>query len=232
MSIKHKGFARALGVVDLSKITKSVKWPKKDIQREMRQSYWSYVESIITPIGMESKEEPGLKRFWTFIKHSRSDTSGISSLSDETGNKASALDQVANIFNTQFQSVFTIESPVSHDLLQSISPFQSMPDILISESGVLKLLQELKVYKAGSLDQIRPRVLQELSHIRAPILYAKYGKFNIGDDQAKYRLQVGSYSGTAGDSLTTRNNNMAFSTKDRDNDGASSCDQAQGNRDA
>ena len=48
--------------------------------------------------------------------------------------------------------------------------------------------------------------------------YAKYGKFNIGDEQAKYRLKVGSYSGTGGDSLTTRHNNMAFSTKDRDND--------------
>ena len=48
-------------------------------------------------------------------------------------------------------------------------------------------------------------------------VYAKYGKFNIGDEQLKYRLEVGSYSGTAGDSLTYHNN-MAFSTKDRDND--------------
>ena len=47
--------------------------------------------------------------------------------------------------------------------------------------------------------------------------YAKYGKFNIGNEQAKYQLEVGSYSGTAGDSLAWHNN-MAFSTKDRDND--------------
>ena len=47
--------------------------------------------------------------------------------------------------------------------------------------------------------------------------YAKYGKFNVGDEQAKYRLEVGSYSGTAGDSII-QHNNMAFSTKDRDND--------------
>ena len=51
-------------------------------------------------------------------------------------------------------------------------------------------------------------------------MYAKYGRFNIGDEQAQYRLEVGSYSGTAGDSLIGghSHNNMAFSTKDRDND--------------
>ena len=52
-------------------------------------------------------------------------------------------------------------------------------------------------------------------------VYAKYGRFSIGDEHAQYRLEVSSYSGTAGDSLA-RHNNMAFSTKDRDNDKASS----------
>ena len=48
-------------------------------------------------------------------------------------------------------------------------------------------------------------------------VFAKYGKFKIGDEHVKYRLEVGSYSGTARDSLAYHNN-MAFSTKDRDND--------------
>ena len=60
--------------------------------------------------------------------------------------------------------------------------------------------------------------LEDWNGVRA---YAKYGKFNIGDEQAQYRLEVGSYSGTAGDSLAYHNN-MAFSTKDRDNDRRSS----------
>ena len=47
--------------------------------------------------------------------------------------------------------------------------------------------------------------------------YAKYGKFSIGNEQTHYRLEVGSYSGTAGDSLAYHNN-MAFTTKDKDND--------------
>ena len=97
-------------------------------------------------------------------------------LIDETGNKVSVADQVANILNTQFQSIFTIESPVSHDLLPSIAPFPSMPDI--SVSGVLKLLHEQKVHKAAGPDQIRPRVLRELSYIIhvAPVLTLIYGR--------------------------------------------------------
>ena len=51
-------------------------------------------------------------------------------------------------------------------------------------------------------------------------MYAKYGKFKIGDEPTKYRLEVGSKSGMAADSLAYHN--MAFSTKDRDNDAWSS----------
>ena len=60
----------------------------------------------------------------------------------------------------------------------------------------------------------------ELEDWNGVSVYAKYDKFNISDEQALYRLEVGSYSGTAGDSITgSRNlNNMAFTTKDRDND--------------
>ena len=57
--------------------------------------------------------------------------------------------------------------------------------------------------------------LEDWNGVRA---YAKYGKFNIGDEQAQYRLEVGSYSGTAGDSFIAEHNTMAFSAKDRDND--------------
>ena len=72
--------------------------------------------------------------------------------------------------------------------------------------------------KIHRLTAARPNTLRvELEDWNGVRVYAKYGKFNIGDEQAKYRLEVGSYSGTAGDSLA-KHNKMAFSTKDRDND--------------
>ena len=72
--------------------------------------------------------------------------------------------------------------------------------------------------KIHRLTASRPSTLRvEVEDWNGVKAYAKCGKFKIGDEQAQYRLEVGSYSGTAGDSLTYHNN-MAFSTKDRDND--------------
>ena len=71
----------------------------------------------------------------------------------------------------------------------------------------------------------RPSSLRvELEDWNGVRVFARYGRFNIGDEQAQYRLEVGSYSGTAGDSLTGSHshNNMAFSTKERENDRSSS----------
>ncbi|KAL9967662.1 hypothetical protein ACROYT_G025942 [Oculina patagonica] len=72
--------------------------------------------------------------------------------------------------------------------------------------------------KIHRLTASRPSSLRvEMEDWNGVKVYAKYGKFNIGNEQAQYRLEVGSYSGTAGDSLAYHNN-MKFTTKDRDND--------------
>ncbi|MGH0150328.1 UNVERIFIED_CONTAM: hypothetical protein FKN15_035742 [Acipenser sinensis] len=48
-------------------------------------------------------------------------------------------------------------------------------------------------------------------------VYASYDKFFIGDARNLYRLRIGEYNGTAGDSLSYHQG-RPFSTKDRDND--------------
>ncbi|RUS77531.1 hypothetical protein EGW08_014715 [Elysia chlorotica] len=47
--------------------------------------------------------------------------------------------------------------------------------------------------------------------------FANYGMFSLDGEEKKYTLHVGSYSGTAGDSLKTHNG-QKFSTFDQDND--------------
>nr|XP_011448079.2 ryncolin-1 [Crassostrea gigas] len=60
--------------------------------------------------------------------------------------------------------------------------------------------------------------LQKFSGEKA---YAKYSRFTVGSESEKYKLSVGGYSGTAGDSLAYHNG-MKFSTRDQDNDLSSS----------
>ncbi|XP_073247985.1 fibrinogen C domain-containing protein 1-like [Porites lutea] len=47
--------------------------------------------------------------------------------------------------------------------------------------------------------------------------FAEYSSFSVTSERAKYQLNLGSYSGTAGDSLDAHRA-MLFSTKDRDSD--------------
>uniref|UniRef100_A0A3B1KL04 Fibrinogen-like protein 1 n=2 Tax=Astyanax mexicanus TaxID=7994 RepID=A0A3B1KL04_ASTMX len=58
--------------------------------------------------------------------------------------------------------------------------------------------------------------------------FAQYQNFRIGGEKTAFKLQVGKYSGTAGDAIRgvydgIDQNGYGFSTSDRDNDGCSPC---------
>ncbi|XP_022101895.1 techylectin-5A-like isoform X2 [Acanthaster planci] len=57
----------------------------------------------------------------------------------------------------------------------------------------------------------------DLTDFQGNSVYAVYSSFRVADLSDNYRLTLGQYSGTAGDSLT-RHSNKPFTTKDRDND--------------
>ena len=95
------------------------------------------------------------------MKHCRTDHTGVSPLR-QNGILHSNPTAKAEILNQQFQSVFTDDrSPQETNLYNSTLP--EMPDIEITETGVLKLLQNLKPYKAQGPDNIHPRILKELA---------------------------------------------------------------------
>ena len=83
-----------------------------------------------------------------------------------------------------------------------------------SSTGELRLGNDRIHRLAASGNTVLRVEVEDWSGNRA---YARYGTFRVGDEGDKYRLTVGSYSGTAGDSLAYRNR-MYFPTKDRDND--------------
>ncbi|KAL9989443.1 hypothetical protein ACROYT_G003992 [Oculina patagonica] len=61
----------------------------------------------------------------------------------------------------------------------------------------------------------------DVEDLHGKTAFSEYSSFFVANETSKYRLNLGSYSGTAGDSLTYHRG-FAFSTKDRDNDDWSS----------
>ena len=150
---------------------------KRQVQRELRRAYWKYVEGIVTPTE-EDKPTSSMKKFWTYIKHCRTDKSGVAPLRENGILHSNPMDQ-ATILNRQFQSAFSESCQYSEeefrercDMGQS---FPTAPDLIISENGILKLLQKLNPNKAAGPDNIRPKVLKELATNIAPILHIIFG---------------------------------------------------------
>ncbi|XP_078382811.1 uncharacterized protein LOC144665431 [Oculina patagonica] len=76
-----------------------------------------------------------------------------------------------------------------------------------------------KMHRLTSSGQYKLRV--DLEDFAGNTAYAQYDSFGIASEGNKYQLSVGSYSGTAGDSLAYHNG-YPFTTKDQDNDSYSS----------
>lgn len=73
-----------------------------------------------------------------------------------------------------------------------------------------------------SLHQLTSTILQELrvdlKDFEGEHRWAKYGRFYVGPLETQYRLSVGRYNGTAGDSLVNRHDGSKFTTHDAANE--------------
>ena len=137
----------------------------------MSQAYWAYMETIIdfsSPIERPNDHVTKQKRFWSFIRSVRKDSSGVSPLRSE-GEIHSSAEKKAEILNQQFTSLFTQEPPGPLPD-KDPSPHPTMPDICISKEGIEKMLQNIKPDKAAGPDSLPGTILKELSHEIAPIL--------------------------------------------------------------
>ncbi|XP_046861548.1 ryncolin-1-like [Xenia sp. Carnegie-2017] len=76
-----------------------------------------------------------------------------------------------------------------------------------------------KIHRLTSAKNNKLRI--DLKHKNGLKKYAEYEDFVVKDENSKYQLSIGKYTGTARDSLSYHNN-MKFSTKDSDNDKDSS----------
>ena len=122
------------------------------------------MRDIISP---DAAKNP--KKFWSFIKGKKQESSGVAPLRQTDGTLHSNPHTKADILNCQFKSVFTKEG-MSSMPDKGDSPHNTMDPIIVTIPGVEKLLKNIKPYKATGPDSIPARLLNELSVQLAPAL--------------------------------------------------------------
>jgi hypothetical protein len=141
---------------------------KAQVQREARVAYMKYInEIIVCPDSTPDNPRPS-KKFWSFMKGLKRESSGVAPLLHQ-GQYVSDAASKATILNQEYASVFTSENLLDIPL-KGNSPYPKMPEIHIDERGVLKLLSQINPHKACGPDALSARVLKEMAPQLAPAL--------------------------------------------------------------
>ena len=161
---------------------------RQQIKKKIKDSYQAYLENLLGLNDEDSKCDS--KKLFSFLKNSRCDQQGIPPLKHDNILYSDTKTK-ANLFNQQFNSVFTPKEPLSLSRLASMrvqdlkkagglpsdttpdslqDSATNMPEINISENGLIKLLQNLKPGKAAGPDKLKPLLLRELREEIAPII--------------------------------------------------------------
>ena len=138
---------------------------RSECQKKIRKIHQDYLDSILnlenTSNDQGNDKNKVNKRFWSFIKANKKDSCSVAPLRSE-GVLISDAKGKANVLNKQYCSVFTKDEPTA---LPSKGPSTAppLPDITVTENGVLSMLKKLEPNKAAGPDMISPRVLKELA---------------------------------------------------------------------
>ena len=150
---------------------------KREIQKEQRQGYWRYIENMIfdIPIPDQESNRPTKypKNLFSHIKTQKTESQTTPPRSNGIL-KADARSK-AEILNNQFLKSFTSDND-DHIPDKGQSPHRLMQNINITETGINKLLKNLKPHKAAGPDNIPSRILKECSELISPILLIIFRK--------------------------------------------------------
>ena len=153
------------------------------VRKKVKEAYNQYLEHILNLNNTDASRpnRPNTKKLYSLIKHSREESSSIPPLKYE--NKLHQDDQAkATVLNKQFQSVFSPKSPLKLSSLAKLKlnpdgqSVPTMPDILVGQKGIEKLLNNLNPHKASGPDKIKPIILKTLSTELSPILEVLFQK--------------------------------------------------------
>ena len=101
----------------------------------------------------------GVKRAWSYLKFLRVESTGIPTLF--WNDRVCASDRAkAEAHREEYESVFRREELCATPSLGP-SPYPDIAELIVSELGVIKLLQKIDTSKAAGPDLIPARILKE-----------------------------------------------------------------------
>ena len=168
---------------------------RHQVRRKLNLAHNQYLQEILGISKTEDASEPdksshSAKKLYAMLNRSKNDSRCISSLNKDGKLYTESKDK-ADILNSRFQSVFIPKTPLAlgslakmavQDLIDAgkmdsksvpanlINTQLVMPDIQLSENGILKLLKDLNPHKAAGPDELKPLVLKELREVIGPML--------------------------------------------------------------
>ena len=125
-----------------------------DVKRMIKKANKDY---LLGTVSHDYKDNA--KKFWSFVKAKRQDSTGVAPLKNKDGFLQSSSTAKANILNEQFVSVFTDEDMTDMpDKGPSDTP--SMEDISVNWKGIHKLIMNLNIHKSTGPDRIPSFILK------------------------------------------------------------------------
>ena len=160
---------------------------KHGVKHKIKVAYDMYPEDILGLNEDSGNQIFCRKKLFSFLKSSLADSQGIAVLRKGDTVCTENVGQ-ADLLNSQFQSVFSVRSPLDlaklchSKILNGITSlinllpesmscmYPTIRDFEVSPVGVAKLLSNLNVAKSAGPDSIRPVVLKELSQVISSVV--------------------------------------------------------------
>ena len=152
--LKHRTFRRKNQTRDPKDI-KAFNKARNQAQRACRKAR----KDLERKVAEQSKDNP--KAFYSYVSQKNKSKSGIADLKKADGSKTSSDNEKAELLNSFFQSVFTIEDSNELPTPPNYNYESELNDFDIPIDKVKKLLSDLNVNKAAGPDGIHPLLLSK-----------------------------------------------------------------------
>ena len=108
------------------------------------------------------------KSFWNYMRSQRKENQAMPPLKTPAGTTVDTDHEKAETLNAQFQNNWSHEDLNSVPFLRKTTP--GIGNIVVTTTGIIKLLNDLKPSKSAGPDEIHPHVLKESSAQVTPFL--------------------------------------------------------------